>query len=42
MQHGTAPEVSLADGLKAVAMGLAAEVSIKERRLVEMSEFGLG
>ncbi len=42
MLEGTAPEVGLADGLKAVAMGLAAERSIKERRPVEMAEFGLG
>lgn len=39
---GTPPEVSLSDGLKAVAMGLAAERSIAERRPVEMAEFGLG
>ena len=36
---GSAPEVGLQDGLRAVAMGLAAERSIKERRPVEMVEF---
>ena len=41
IEDGTAPEVSLTDGLKAVAMGLAAERSITERRPVEMAEFGL-
>ena len=42
MRDGTAPEVGLHDGLKAVAMGLAAERSITERRPVDMSEFELG
>ena len=41
IQDGTAPEVGLTDGLKAVAMGLAAERSIVERRPVEMAELGL-
>lgn len=40
--EGRAPEVGLSDGLKAVAMGLAAELSIQERRPVEMAEFGFG
>ena len=38
---GSTPEVGLNDGLKAVAMGLAAERSIEERRPVDMSEFEL-
>jgi len=33
--------VSAEDGLKAVGMGLAAEISAKERRVVEMAELGL-
>ncbi len=33
--------VSADDGLRAVAMGLAAETSAKEHRVVHMSEFGL-
>ncbi len=41
MLNDTAPEVGLNDGLKAVAMGLAAERSIRERRPVDLSEFGL-
>ena len=40
--EGARPEVDLNDGIRAVAMGLAAERSIKERRPVEMAEFGLG
>ena len=35
------PEVSLNDGLVAVAIGEAAELSIKEGRVVEMNEFNL-
>ena len=35
------PEVSLNDGLIAVATGEAAEKSIKENRVVKMSEFNL-
>lgn len=35
------PEVSLNDGLVAVAIGEAAELSIKENRVVLMSEFSL-
>ena len=34
-------EVSLKDGLIAVAIGEAAEKSIKEGRIVQMSEFNL-
>jgi predicted dehydrogenase len=34
IRSGAAPEVSLADGRMAVAMGVAAERSIKERRVV--------
>ncbi len=40
--EGTVPEVGLVDGLKAVAVGVAAERSIAERRPVDMSELGLG
>ena len=38
IQNNAAPEVSLEDGLKAVAIGQAAEISIKENRLVNLSE----
>jgi len=38
---GAPPDVTAQDGLRAVAMGLAAHRSIAERRVVEMSEFGL-
>ncbi len=41
IRNGTAPEVSVEDGLMAVAMGLAAERSIAEKRPVDMSELGL-
>lgn len=41
IREGTAPQVSAEDGLKAVAMGLAAHRSIEEGRPVLMSEFGL-
>ena len=34
-------EVSADDGLRAVAMGLAAELSAKQQRVVAMAEFGL-
>lgn len=33
------PDVSLEDGKKAVLMGMAAQISIAEKRVVEMSEF---
>ena len=41
IRQGGAPQVSAEDGLKAVAMGLAAHRSIEEGRPVLMSEFGL-
>jgi len=34
------PQVSVADGALAVAVGLAAETSVRERRVVEMRELG--
>lgn len=40
LKNGTEAEVTALDGLKAVAMGLAAHRSIDEGRPVEMSEFG--
>ena len=41
IRNNTKPEVSLNDGLIAVAIGEAAEKSIKEGRVVQMSEFNL-
>ena len=41
IRNNTKPEVSLNDGLVAVAIGEAAEISIKEGRVVQMSEFDL-
>ena len=41
IQNNSLPEVSLNDGLMAVAIGEAAELSIKEERVVLMSEFNL-
>ena len=41
IQSNSLPEVSLNDGLVAVAIGEAAELSIKEGRVVEMNEFNL-
>ena len=38
IQNNTPPEVSLEDGLKAVAIGQAAELSIKEKRVVSLNE----
>ena len=38
IQNKTEAEVSLDDGLKAVAIGQAAEISIKEKRLVNLNE----
>jgi len=38
LRNGTPPEVSARDGWLAVAMGVAAQRSIEERRPVEMSE----
>lgn len=37
---GTAVEVTARDGLMAVAIGAAAEISAREKRVVEMSELG--
>ncbi|MBO6868797.1 MAG: gfo/Idh/MocA family oxidoreductase, partial [Thalassococcus sp.] len=34
-----APEVSMADGRMAVLMGIAAQIAMQERRVVEISEF---
>ncbi len=42
IQNNLVPEISLNDGLMAVAIGEAAELSIKENRVVMMSEFNLG
>ena len=41
LRAGASPAVSLRDGLAAVAMGVAAERSIAERRPVDMAEVGL-
>ena len=41
IKNNTPSEVSLEDGLRAVAIGEAAEISIKENRVVMMSEFNL-
>jgi len=41
IRRGSAPCVSVGDGLRAVAMGIAAQLSIAEGRRVEMREFGL-
>lgn len=41
LQSGMPPSVSALDGLKAVAMGMAAQQAIAEKRVVDMSEFGL-
>lgn len=41
IREGRPPEVSAEDGLWAVAMGLAAETSVRERRPVELRELGL-
>lgn len=41
IRAGTAPEVSVRDGLLAVAIGAAAERSVSERRPVELAELGL-
>ena len=42
VQNNLLPEFSLNDALMAVAIGEAAELSIKENRVVMMSEFNLG
>ena len=41
IKNNTLPEVSLEDGLMSVAIGQAAELSIKENRVIKMSEFNL-
>ena len=41
LNDGTPPQVSVRDGLLAVAVGAAAERSVRERRPVELKEFGL-
>jgi predicted dehydrogenase len=41
VRSGSEPEVSVRDGLLAVALGLAAERSARERRPVELAELGL-
>jgi myo-inositol 2-dehydrogenase / D-chiro-inositol 1-dehydrogenase len=41
IRQAAAPAVSATDGLRAVAMGIAAHRSIDEKRVVAMSEFGL-
>ena len=41
VNNETEPEISALDGLKAVAMGMAAHLSIEQGRPVDMSEFGL-
>ena len=41
IKNNSLPEVSLNDGLIAVAIGEAAELSIKENRVVLISEFSL-
>ena len=38
---GTPPEVSVRDGLLAVAVGIAAQRSAEEKRPVELAELGL-
>ena len=40
IRSGEAPEVSVVDGLRSVAIGIAAHVSIDEGRVVELSELG--
>jgi predicted dehydrogenase len=41
IRRGTPPAVDVDDGLRAVALGVAAQTSIEQNRPVEMSEFGL-
>ena len=41
LREGGVPETSVEDGLRSVAMGIAAHRSIDEGRVVAMSEFGL-
>jgi len=40
LHEGTPPAVSARDGLLAVAMGVAAETSVREGRPIAMAEFG--
>jgi predicted dehydrogenase len=40
IRSGTPPRIGVRDGALAVAMGLAAEISARERRVVEMRELG--
>jgi predicted dehydrogenase len=41
IRRGSAPDVSLSDGLLAVAMGIAAQISIDDNRRVEMKELNI-
>lgn len=41
IREGRPAEVGVEDGLRSVAMGLAAQQAIAQRRVVEMAEFGL-
>jgi len=41
IRTGAAPAVSAENGALAVAVGAAGELSARERRVVELSEFGL-
>ena len=41
IKNNKLPDVSLKDGLISVAIGQAAELSIKENRVIKMSEFNL-
>ena len=38
VQSGGSAVVTIEDGIEAVAMGVAAELSIKEKRVVDMQE----
>ncbi len=40
IRRGGEPEVSVVDGLRSVALGLAAHRSIEEGRVVELAELG--
>jgi len=42
LKSGREPTVTVADGLRAVALGIAAQRSIAERRVIELAELGLG
>ena len=41
IRRGSPPEVSVSDGLRAVALGVAAQTSIEQKRPVDMQELGL-